>query len=47
MKVLWGGRKSHWDGKAIGVNLTLKGRLKTASTQAKPTSVGYKSLILS
>ncbi|MEH2420633.1 MAG: hypothetical protein V7K48_06695 [Nostoc sp.] len=24
----------------IGVNLTVKGRLETASTQAKPTSVG-------
>ncbi|MDM3849513.1 MAG: hypothetical protein PT120_23580 [Aphanizomenon gracile PMC649.10] len=27
------------------VNLMLNGRLETASTQAKPTCVGFKSLI--
>ena len=30
---------------SIGVNLTLNGRLETASTQAEPTQVGFKQLI--
>jgi hypothetical protein len=29
----------------IGVNLTRNGRLETASTQTKPASAGFKSLI--
>ncbi|HLO86004.1 MAG TPA: hypothetical protein VK203_13495 [Nostocaceae cyanobacterium] len=29
----------------MGVNLTRNGRLETASTQAKPTCVGLKTLI--
>ncbi len=38
-------RKSHRILDFTAVNLTLKGRLETASTQTKPTSVGFKPLI--